>query len=122
MYYDGEAENEAVIFSPHHKDKSDILIFRIMDLTEGGQDPAPIQVDPKWYAIVPSFAPTTSRLGTDSPGSIHSALREFFQPLKTSDSRADFFSVYRKESEAFDKDYTKKYDEDLNTSLIFVSR
>jgi len=30
--------------------------------------------------------------------------------------------MYRKESGEFDSDYAKKYDEDLNTSLIFVSR
>ena len=30
--------------------------------------------------------------------------------------------MYRKESTEFDRDYAKKYDEDLNTSLIFVSR
>jgi len=56
-----------------------------------------------------------------SKSSIHSALREFFEPLRTNDSRADFFAVYRKESGEFDRDYAKKYDEDLNTSLIFVS-
>ena len=54
--------------------------------------------------------------------SLHSALKEFFDPLRTNDSRADFFAVYRKESGEFDRDYAKKYDEDLNTSLIFVSR
>jgi len=57
-----------------------------------------------------------------SKPSIHSALKEFFEPLRTNDSRADFFAVYRKESGEFDRDYAKKYDEDLNTSLIFVSR
>jgi len=61
------------------------------------------------------------RIVTNFPSSIDSALRKFFQPLKTGDTRADFFAVYRKESGEFDKDYTKKYDEDLNTSLIFVS-
>lgn len=54
--------------------------------------------------------------------SIHTALKEFFQPLRSNDTRADFFAVYRKESEEFDRDYAGKYDEDLNTSLIFVSR
>ena len=53
--------------------------------------------------------------------SLHSALKEFFEPLKSNDPRADFFSVYRRESEEFDRDYARKYDEDLNTSLIFVS-
>ena len=53
--------------------------------------------------------------------SLHSALKEFFEPLRTNDPRADFFSIYRRESNEFDRDYAKKYDEDLNTSLIFVS-
>lgn len=53
--------------------------------------------------------------------SLHSALKEFFDPLRTNDSRADFFAVYRKEADEFDREYTRKYDEDLNTSLIFVS-
>ena len=54
--------------------------------------------------------------------SLHSALKEFFDPLRTNDSRTDFFAVYRRESGEFDRDYAKKYNEDLNTSLIFVSR
>ena len=53
--------------------------------------------------------------------SLHSALKEFFEPLKTNDSRADFFAIYRKEAAEFDRDYVRKYDEDLNTTLIFVS-
>ena len=53
--------------------------------------------------------------------SLRSALKEFFDPLRTNDSRTDFFAVYRRESGEFDRDYAKKYDEDLNTSLIFVS-
>ena len=53
--------------------------------------------------------------------SLHSALREFFEPLRTNDPRTDFFAVYGKESDEYDRDYTRKYDGDLNTSLIFVS-
>jgi len=53
--------------------------------------------------------------------SLHSALKEFFEPLRSNDPRADFFAVYRKESDEFDRDYARKYDEDLNTSLVFVS-
>ena len=41
--------------------------------------------------------------------------------MRTGDPRADFFAVYRKEAAEFDKDYIKKYDEDLSTTLIFVS-
>jgi hypothetical protein len=53
--------------------------------------------------------------------SLHSTLKEFFDPLRTNVSRTDFFAVYRRESGEFDRDYAKKYDEDLNASLIFVS-
>jgi len=53
--------------------------------------------------------------------SLRSALKEFFDPLKANNPRADFYAVYRKESGEIDRDNAKKYDEDLNTSLIFVS-
>jgi len=79
--------------------------------------PPPVQVDPKWCAL---RSTARNRILTDR--SIHSALKEFFPPLRTNDARADFFAIYRKESEEFDRGYAKKYDEDLNTSLIFVSR
>ena len=64
----------------------------------------------------------TDRLLLKPKPSLHSALKEFFEPLRTNDSRTDFFAIYRRESGEFDRDYAKKYDEDLNTSLIFVSR
>jgi len=38
------------------------------------------------------------------------------------DHRSRFFEYYRKEAEEYDKEFLKKYDEDLNTTLIFVSR
>ena len=63
----------------------------------------------------------TDRLLLKPKPSLHSALKEFFEPLRTNDSRTDFFAIYRRESGEFDRDYAKKYDEDLNTSLIFVS-
>jgi len=37
------------------------------------------------------------------------------------DHRARFFEDYRKEADEYDRDFMKKYDEDLNTTLIFVS-
>ena len=37
------------------------------------------------------------------------------------DYRAHFYETYRKEAEDYDKEFIKKYDEDLNTTLIFVS-
>ena len=52
--------------------------------------------------------------------SLQDALRTFFQPIKTGDPRVDFYTVYKRESAEYDTDYVKKYDEDLNTTLIFV--
>ena len=52
--------------------------------------------------------------------SLQDALRIFFQPIKTDDPRVDFYTVYKRESAEHDAEYVKKYDEDLNTTLIFV--
>lgn len=46
--------------------------------------------------------------------------RSFNHPGQTTPAQT-FFTVYHRESEEFDRDYARKYDEDLNTSLIFVS-
>ena len=35
--------------------------------------------------------------------------------------RSKFYEYYHKEAEEYDKEFVKKYDEDLNTTLIFVS-
>ena len=52
--------------------------------------------------------------------SLQDALRTFFQPIKTDDPRVDFYTMYKREAAEYDTDYVKKYDEDLNTTLIFV--
>ena len=52
--------------------------------------------------------------------SFQDALRAFFQPIKTNDPRLDFYTIYNREATEYDLDYVKKYDEDLNTTLIFV--
>jgi hypothetical protein len=52
--------------------------------------------------------------------SLQDALRTFFQPIKTDDARLDFYTMYKREATEYDTDYVKKYDEDLNTTLIFV--
>ena len=52
--------------------------------------------------------------------SFQDALRSFFQPIKTDDARVDFYAMYKREATEYDMDYVKKYDEDLNTTLIFV--
>ena len=54
--------------------------------------------------------------------SIQDALRAFLPPIKNDDARLDFYAVYKKEATEYDTDYVKKYDEDLNTTLIFVCR
>jgi len=56
----------------------------------------------------------------DGTCSIQDALRAFLQPIKTDDPRIDFYTVYKKEATEYNTDYVKKYDEDLNTTLIFV--
>ena len=61
----------------------------------------------------PDCCPLTGR-------SIHDVLRNFIQPIKTGDPRVDFYTMYKKEAADYDTDYVKKYDEDLNTTLIFV--
>ena len=37
------------------------------------------------------------------------------------DPQTQFYKEYRKVAEEYDKDFLKKYEEDLNTTLIFVS-
>ena len=37
------------------------------------------------------------------------------------DHKTRFYEDYRKVAEEYDKEFIKKYDEDLNTTLIFVS-
>ena len=37
------------------------------------------------------------------------------------DHQTHFYENYRKVAEEYDKEFLKKYDEDLNTTLIFVS-
>jgi hypothetical protein len=41
-------------------------------------------------------------------------------PLKSDEARTDFYSVYKRESTEYDTNYVKKYEEDLNTTLVFV--
>ena len=42
-------------------------------------------------------------------------------PPTTQDYQARFYEIYREEAKDHDKEFTKKYDGDLNTTLIFVS-
>ena len=42
-------------------------------------------------------------------------------PLTQEEHQARFYADYRKVADEYDKEFLKKYDEDLNTTLIFVS-
>ena len=77
--------------------------------------PPLLRIDPKWYVRY-----TTSSASLTTERSIQDALRSFFQPIKTDDPRLDFYTMYKREAMEYDADYVKKYDEDLNTTLIFV--
>ena len=52
--------------------------------------------------------------------SLQDVLRTFFQPIKIDDPRLDFYTMYKREATEYDTDYVKKYEEDLNATLIFV--
>ena len=54
--------------------------------------------------------------------SLQDALRDFFRPIKTDDPRVEFYTVYKREATKYDTDYVNGYNEDLNTTLIFVRR
>jgi len=60
----------------------------------------------------------TSNLTRDS--SIQDALRVFFQPIENGDPKIDFYTMYKREATEYDTEYMQNYNEDLNTTLIFV--
>ena len=60
---------------------------------------------------------TTNKL---TPRSIRDALRTYLQPLKNDDPQLDFYTMYKREADEYDNVYIQKYNEDLNTTLIFV--
>ena len=53
--------------------------------------------------------------------SIQEALRVFLQPIENDDPKLDFYTIYTRETTEYDSEYINKYNEDLNTTLIFVS-
>ena len=44
----------------------------------------------------------------------------YFQPIKNNDHKIDFYTMYRRETMDYDSESMQKYNEDLNTTLIFV--
>ena len=69
-----------------------------------------------------TFQGTGSIAGTTklTPDSIQEALRIYFQPIKNDDPQLDFYTMYKRETVEYDTEYMQKYNEDLNTTLIFV--
>ena len=60
---------------------------------------------------------------TNKPVSAHSiqeALRIYLQPIKYDDPKLDFYTMYKRETMEYDTQYLDKYNDDLNTTLIFV--
>ena len=55
-----------------------------------------------------------------TPHSIQEALRMFLQPIKHDDPQLDFYTMYKRETMEYDVECMNKYNEDLNTTLIFV--
>jgi len=44
----------------------------------------------------------------------------YLQPIKNDDPELDFYTMYKRETTEYDTEYMQKYNEDLNTTLIFV--
>ena len=44
----------------------------------------------------------------------------YFQPIKNDDPQLDFYTMYKRETVEYDSECMQKYNEDLNTTLIFV--
>lgn len=51
--------------------------------------------------------------------SLHSQEQDL--PSIKEDYRIKFYEMYHLEAEEYDQEFAKKYDEDLNTTLIFAS-
>ena len=71
-----------------------------------------------WIQVVPA-----KRTRFRIEDALDRALGSYFPSIasKTMTARAEFYDKYKREADEYDKDFIKKYDEDLNTTLIFVS-
>lgn len=56
-----------------------------------------------------------------TPDSIKEALRTYLHPIKNDDPKLDFYTMYKQETMDYDTEHVNKYNEDLDTTLIFVS-
>jgi hypothetical protein len=78
----------------------------------------PVNIDPRWCVLGYLGSTITSKLTLPS---IQEALRVYFQPIKNDDPKLDFYTMYKRETAEYDTEYMAKHNEDLNTTLIFVS-
>ena len=78
----------------------------------------PVNIDPRWCVLERAGSAVISKLTLPS---IQEALRMYFQPIKHDDPNLDFYTMYKQESTEYDTEYMAKHNEDLNTTLIFVS-
>ena len=78
-----------------------------------------VNIDPQWCVL--RTIVRANKLNPDSiRDSIQEALRMYLQPIKNDDPQLDFYTMYKRETTEYDAEYMQKYDEDLNTTLIFV--
>ena len=78
----------------------------------------PVNIDPRWCVLGHAGSTVISELTLTS---IQEALRMYFQPIKNDDPKLDFYTMYKRETTEYDTEYMAKHNEDLNTTLIFVS-
>ena len=82
----------------------------------GEGNPKLVDIDPRW-CVLEMQNQLPKKLTRDS---IQEALRMYFQPIKNDDPKLDFYTMYKRETTEYDTEYMQKYNEDLNTTLIFV--
>ena len=84
----------------------------------GDENTKPVNIDPRWCVVV--FLARFDDGQTNTGHSIQEALRIYFPPIKNDDPKLDFYTMYKRETMEYDAQYLDKYNEDLNTTLIFV--
>lgn len=73
---------------------------------------------------LPTQADSLALLVTYGVNRLHEAIKAVLKPSiarSEADPRTTFHQQFQKEAEEYDRDFHKKYHDDLNTILIFVS-
>ena len=82
------------------------------------QNAKSVNIDPRRCVI--GEAGSTGTELTQYPDSIQDGLRMYLHPIKNEDPQLDFYTMYKREAMEYDTEHMQKYNEDLNTTLIFV--